>query len=146
MDENIGPKNATPHTRTEPDAMQDNLTLAVNLVTQAAAVGQGFVSLLGQELKLALGDTLRIMVLSKIYVYLVVLAWLGLTVFISWVVYDASGYGPWSALVFFLLQIMGLLTVHFLVRSLSQSLSLPQTRVQLRTFLGGENEKTEATA
>lgn len=106
------------------------------LLSQAGNMGVDLVKLLGLEVKLAIGDAARIFVLSKVFVQLAAYCWLGLCVFLSWITYDISGDGPWSALVFSGLQVAALLAIHFRMAKLSKSLSLPMTKAQVRTLLG----------
>lgn len=120
------------------ESAQKKTTTASDLLSQAGKVGVDFVELLGLELKLAMGDAARIFVLSKVFVHLAAYCWLGLSVFLSWVIYDLSAYGPWSALVFTGLQVTALVAIRFRMEYLSKSLSLPMTQAQLRSLFGDQ--------
>lgn len=130
----------------EAGAEKSSLALAVEVVTQAAEAGADFAGLLSDEVKLAFGDALRLVVLYRVFIHLLVFAWLGLSVCVAWIVYESVAYGPVSALVFCLLQLVGLFAVLFIMRSLKKTLSLPQTRAQLNALLGDNDEQSQATA
>lgn len=133
-------QKSTQGTSTENDYM----TLATELMSQALETGSNFAGLLGAELQLAVSDAIRLIMLSKIFTQLVIYCWLGFSVFASWVVYDFSDYGPWSALTFTVLQVMALLAARLVIRKLKHSLTLPMTRAQLNTFGVTGHDQTHA--
>lgn len=119
------------------------IALASELINQATETGSNFVSLLGAELKLAMSDAIRLFMLSKIFTQLGVYCWLGFSVFVAWLVFDVSAYGPWSALTFTALQITALLIIQFVMSKLKRSLTLPMTRAQLSAFGVSGHDKTQ---
>jgi uncharacterized membrane protein YqjE len=123
-------------------AADDRVSAAAvtELLQQLAGTGADITTLLGQELLLALGDSLRIAVLGRTLIHLAALAWLGFAILVSWIVFDAAGSGPLAALTFLSLQVIAALLVLWMIRRYSASLSLPRTRDHIGALLGRERQ------
>ncbi|CAA0102391.1 Uncharacterised protein [Halioglobus japonicus] len=107
-----------------------------DLLAQLAATGADITTLLGQELLLALGDSVRIAVLGRTLIHLAALAWLSFSILVSWIVFDVAGSGPLAALTFLLIQVAAGLLVLWMIRRYSASLTLPRTREHLGALMG----------
>ena len=111
-----------------------------DLLQQLVETGADISTLLGQELLLALGDSIRIAVLGRTLIHLAALAWLGFAILVSWIVFDAAGSGPLAALTFLSLQVAAALLVLWMIRRYSASLTLPRTRDHIEALLGRERQ------
>lgn len=91
--------------------------------------GAALLRLLSAELQLAGSDLRRFLLLSLLVLPVGLLAWLGLAVFVSWVVYSLSGDSLGAGFAgFFLLHFGILLVIRRLLTRYRKSLSLPVTR------------------
>ncbi|MEX1197940.1 MAG: hypothetical protein WEB57_08785 [Pseudohongiellaceae bacterium] len=80
------------------------------------------------ELQLAAGDLRRFLVLSLLVLPVGFLAWLGLALFLCWLVYTASGSMGAAFAGFFMLHFIILLVIQRLLVRYRKSMSLPATR------------------
>lgn len=119
---------------------RESAAAVTDLLRQLAETGADISTLLGQELLLALGDSVRIAVLGRTLVHLAALAWLGFAILLSWIVFDAAGSGPLAALTFLSLQVAAALLVLWMIRRYSASLALPRTRDHIAALLGKERQ------
>lgn len=84
------------------------------------------------EIRLAASDMRRCLVLALLALPLMLLAWIGLCVLISWFAYSLSGYPSAGFVTFFLLQVATLLVIKGLLSKYRKSFGLPETRNQLK--------------
>ncbi|MDO8862276.1 hypothetical protein Q6D67_11230 [Haliea sp. E1-2-M8] len=115
------------------------------LLQQALATGRQLSKLLQLELKLAVADGLRLLFVRLAMVPVAVLAWLGLSVLLAWLVFLASGSVSLSLAGFVLVQLIALLLLWRAARVFQSSLGLPATRRQLRAMTGTENSDEKKT-
>lgn len=90
--------------------------------------GSALLRLLAAELRLASSDLKRFLLLSLLVLPLVVLAWLGLALFLSWIVYALTGSLGGGFAGFFLLHVGILLFIRRQLKRYKQRMSLPETR------------------
>lgn len=90
--------------------------------------GSALLRLLAAELRLASSDLKRFLLLSLLVLPLVVLAWLGLALFLSWIVYALTGSLGGGFAGFFLLHVGILLVIRRQLKRYKQRMSLPETR------------------
>lgn len=93
--------------------------------------GSALLQLAAAELQLAASDLRRFILLSLLVLPVALLAWLGLAVFLSWVVYAASGSLGAAFAGFFLLHFGILLVIRHLLARYRKSMGLPVTRQHL---------------
>lgn len=84
------------------------------------------------EIGLAAGDMGRCVVLALLALPIMLLAWIGFCVLVSWYAYSLSGYPGAGFAAFFLLQVATLLMIKWLLSKYRRSFGLPETRKQLR--------------
>ncbi|WP_339671164.1 hypothetical protein [Dasania marina] len=106
---------------------------------QSAAMGSELLQLLQLELRLAIKDSKRLFVLALLFVPLLILAWLGFTVLLAWLVYLVNASMTQGLLTFLALQIAGLGIIAMAWQHYKKSLRLPLTTQQLRDFVGAKS-------
>ncbi|WP_019528685.1 hypothetical protein [Dasania marina] len=109
---------------------------------QSAAMGSELLQLLQLELRLAIKDGKRLFVLALLFVPLLILAWLGITVLLAWLVYLVNVSVTQGLLAFLALQIAGLWIITLAWKHYKKSLRLPLTTQQLRDFFGAKSSDT----
>jgi len=130
---NAGPEQPDPVVTPEG---QDELVLLAGWLQQIAASGGDIARLLVLELRLAVGDSGRLLLLAVLSLPLLLLAWTGFAVLVSWLVYQYDASVTMALLAFLLLQLSALAVIHVLIRQYRKSLSLPLTRHHIQSFLG----------
>lgn len=97
------------------------------------------------EIGLAASDMGRCLVLALVALPIMLLAWIGLCVLVSWFAYSLSGYPAAGFATFFLIQVATLLVIKRLLSKYRKSFGLPETRKQLKGLFedaGYGKEKT----
>ena len=133
---------------TEPDLDQPEAQLQawVSLLQLAQATGRQLSTLLQLELKLALADGQRLLGVLLAMVPLVILAWIGLSVLLAWLVFSGSGSVSLGLAGFVLIQLLALVLLWRAARVFKRSLGLPATRRQLRAIMGaGDSNGAKTT-
>lgn len=115
------------------------------LLQLAQATGRQLTTLLQLELKLALADGQRLLGALLAMVPLVILAWLGLSILLAWLVFMGSGSVGLGLAGFVLVQLLALMLLWRAARAYRRSLGLPATRRQLRAILGAEDSNGAKT-
>ncbi|PLW81996.1 hypothetical protein CWI75_12975 [Kineobactrum sediminis] len=109
------------------------------MLQQTLATGRQLSELLQLELKLAVGDGLRLLGVLLAMVSLVILAWLGLSVLLAWLAFLGSGSVALGLAGFLVVQLLALLLLWRAARVFQRSLGLPATRRQLKAMTGADN-------
>lgn len=138
-----------PHTDRQPDdsATHDSkLDTWSAWVTQAAAAGADFAELFSLEVRLAVGDARRLLVLMLMAVPLLLLAWLGFSTLIAWLVGEYRSSVAWGIGTFLGIQLVSLGALACLWQRYKQSLKLPLTRQYLQAFMGGFSDEARSPA
>ncbi|MEA3298908.1 MAG: hypothetical protein U9R22_01640 [Pseudomonadota bacterium] len=112
----------------------------LGMLRQAAAAGATLSSLAGLELRLALADGRRLLLLGLLILPLAGLAWLGFSALVGWWVWQALDAVTHGLLAFLALQLGALLAVILACRRYAASLSLPATRRHLRALMEGAGD------
>ncbi|QIB66641.1 hypothetical protein [Kineobactrum salinum] len=107
----------------------------VALLQQLMATGSQFASVLGLEVKLALADSGRLVIVLLAMLPLLLFAWLGLSVLAGWLVYVLSQSVALGLLGFVLVQVLALLVLRRAATVFKRSLGLPASRRQLRAIM-----------
>ncbi len=116
-----------------------------SLLQQCLATGRQLSTLLRLELRLALADGQRLFWVGLAMVPVIVLAWLGISALLAWLVFLASGSVSLSLAGFVLVQLTALLLLWRAARNFQHSLGLPATRRQLRALTGTDNTDEQKT-
>ncbi|WP_339648098.1 hypothetical protein [Halopseudomonas pelagia] len=114
---------------------QDALNEWVELGKQAGATASTFGKLLSAELKLASADVGRLFVVGLALFSLASMAWLGLSVLLSWLAYQQLASVTLALLVFLAIQVLAILVLVKAAKTFKQSLSLPATKRNLRAIV-----------
>lgn len=93
--------------------------------------GSALLKLFAAELQLASGDLGRFLVLCLLILPLAIFAWIGLALFLCWIVYAVSGSLGAGFASFFVLHFGILLFIGRQLQRYKQSMSLPATRKYL---------------
>lgn len=96
--------------------------------------GSALLRLLAAELQLATSDLKRFLLLSLLVLPLAVLAWLGLALFLSWIVYVMTGSIGGGFAGFFVLHASLLLLISRQLKRYKQGMTLPETRKYIGVF------------
>ncbi|MDH7944767.1 hypothetical protein QGM61_13135 [Pseudohongiella sp. SYSU M77423] len=103
-----------------------------NWLNQLIVLARTLARLFEAELRLAAGDLSRMLLCAFLLIPLVLLSWLGLSIFLSWLSYSYFE-APWVGfLSFFLIQCLTALLLIRLISVYRRSLSLPVTRKHIR--------------
>ncbi len=114
-------------------------------ISETASTGSTFAELLAAEVRLALGDAGRLLMLALLSLPVVLLAWLGLTSLIAWLLGSASDSVSVGLLAFLLQQCTLLAVMGWLWKRYKRSLSLPLTRQHWQAFTGGMRQHETQT-
>ncbi|MEQ8406910.1 MAG: hypothetical protein RKH07_01370 [Gammaproteobacteria bacterium] len=123
--------------RPEPDSdtMSAELLAARDWLKDLTEAGSLLSRLAIAEVRLALSDFRRSLVLGLVAIQVMLLAWAGFCAFIAWSIYLASGYTIIGIATFLLLQVIMLVVIRLLQKRLHKSMRLPETRRQLQSIL-----------
>lgn len=129
---------ATPDPATAPaPADRGEFEAWLRWLQQASHAGGDLAQLLSLELRLALADGRRMLLLGLAILPLGLLAWLGVSALGTWFGYLLSGSISVAMLVFLGLQLLALALLHHAYRSCRRSLTLPATRRHVQAFMAG---------
>ena len=118
----------------QPQPALDELKSSAQWLEHAALVGGDLVRLAGMELRLAAGDSGRMLLLALAMIPVAILAWTGLSVLLAWLVFIWLESVAWGIVGFIALQLVMLGAVAAYCRKLSASLRFPATRRQLNAL------------
>ncbi|PRB84295.1 phage holin family protein [Pseudomonas sp. MYb185] len=110
------------------------LKSSLEWLEHAALAGGDLVRLAGLELKLAAGDSGRLLVLGLAMLPIALLAWVGLSVLLAWLVFAWIGSQALAIVTFILVQVVALGVMVAYCRKFAKSLSFPATNRQLKTL------------
>lgn len=107
---------------------QDELSAWLDWFRQLYALASALSVLASAEIRLASGDLRRLLLLGLFLFPIIIFAWLGLSVFISWLVYSQSGLPGAGFFAFFVVQVLAIVYMRFLFKKYRRSLTMPTTR------------------
>lgn len=126
-------------------AGQDALHEWMELGKQAGSTAGTFGRLLSAELKLASGDLGRLIAVGLALLSLGSIAWLGLSVLLSWLAFQQLESVTLALLVFLGIQVLVILLLVKAANTFKRSLSLPATKRNFRALVNSaSSSKTEA--
>jgi uncharacterized membrane protein YqjE len=120
----------------------DELQLWAGWLQQAAAIGSDIFQLVQLELRLAISDSKRLLLLALLFVPILILVWISLTVLLAWGVYLLNTSATYALLTFFLSQVLALLGICWGCWHYKKSLSLPLTREHIQQLTAGQSRDT----
>lgn len=123
----------------------DELKAWLSWLQQAAVAGGTLSRLAVLELRLALSDSKRLLILGLAMVPLIVLAWIGFAVLLAWLAYEQSQLVSLGLLTFVVVQLLALAILFKACKVYRRSLSLPATRSHLQAFVEGTQRGTPTT-
>lgn len=133
------PDSANPNDKAE---QLDELQLWADWLQQSAVIGANIFQLLLLELRLAIADSKRLLVLALLFIPMLILTWIGFTALLAWLVYLLNTSITQSLLAFFISQMLGLLGIYMSWTYYKKSLSLPLTRQHIQNIVGGQGSDT----
>lgn len=107
---------------------QDELSAWLAWLRQLGSLSSALSVLATAEIRLASGDLRRLFLLVLFIFPILIFAWLGLTVLVSWLVYAQSGMPGAGLFAFFAVQAGAAGYMWFLFKKYRRSLTLPMTR------------------
>lgn len=107
---------------------QDELNAWLAWLRQLGALGSALAALASAEIRLAGTDLRRLLLLSLLILPMVIFTWLGLSIFVSWLVFTLSGMAGAGLFAFFAIQACATLYMGLLLKKYRRSLTLPMTR------------------
>ena len=140
----------SPSDELEKDKRQDQgpteeLKAWVELLQQAVAAGATLSQLALLELRLAIADGGRLIVLGLLMLPLTLLAWSGVSVLAAWSAFSLSGSVALGICTFVAVQVITLSVMAVACVRYRKSLSLPGTRRHVRQFMEGTKPDAQAT-
>ena len=124
------------------NATEAELRAWMTLGTDALAMFEQLITLLRLELTLAIADGKRLILVGLAMIPLVLLAWIGFSVLVAWVVYAITASVAVGLSGFLLLQIGVLGILVLAARRFSRSLGFPASRRQLNAILQGADARS----
>lgn len=107
---------------------QDELSAWLAWLRQIGALVSALSTLATAEMRLASVDLRRLLLLSLLLFPMLIITWLGLSVFLSWLVFEQSGMAGAGLFTFFAIQAGTTLIMWRLFRKYRRNLTLPMTR------------------
>ena len=133
---------ANPEDKAEKNEQLDQLQIWLSWLEQAGTVSSDIFQLLQLELRLAVSDSKRLLLLALLFVPMLVLTWLGFSILLAWQVYLLNMSVTQGLLVFCVIQFLGLVGIAMAWNYYKKSLSLPLTRQNIRRITGGQSSDT----
>ncbi|WP_185267728.1 hypothetical protein [Halopseudomonas xiamenensis] len=110
------------------------LKSSLEWLEHAALAGGDLVRLAGLELRLAAGDSGRLVVLGLVMLPIALLAWIGLSVLLAWLVFAWLGSQALAIGTFIVVQVVALGIMAAYCKKFAKSLSFPATNRQLKAL------------
>ncbi|MBA6413414.1 hypothetical protein H2508_09870 [Parahaliea sp. F7430] len=117
----------------------------LRLAQLAAETGSDVAQLMALELRLAMANLGRMVVLAVAFLPLLILLWLGFSVLASWVLYQSSDSVTWAIVLFLTIQGLALWGVYSSWMRYRRTLSLPQTRKHLQYLVGAQSDESKVS-
>ncbi len=112
----------------------DELKSSLEWLEHAALAGGDLIRLAGLELRLAAGDSGRLLALGLAMVPLALLAWIGISVLLGWLVFAWLGSQALGIVTFVVVQLVAIGIMLAYCKKFSKSLSFPATSRQLKAL------------
>jgi hypothetical protein len=112
------------------------------LIKRATEYGSDLIQLLLLELRLAVADSGRLFILMLLFVPILILTWVSLGLFLSWLIYLFSSSVTLALFTFFIIQFISLIGIIVGGSYYKKSLSLPLTRQHINRLVKGDENDT----
>lgn len=129
----------------DPEPEQDEVQAWIAWFKHAASAGGDLAMLAKMELRLALGDTGRIVALALVAVPLVVLTWMGLSIMVAWWVFLPTQSVAAAIGAFIAVQVVSLALIVWSIKRYSRSWSFAATREHFKAFKEGAEIAAKTT-
>lgn len=116
--------------------LERELESTLQLGSQIIDCALGVADLARAEAQLAIHSLPRLLMLWLITMPILLLTWCSFSVLVAWCVYELSAIVSVGLLVFFLMQLLLLLTCHWLYKKYRTRMTLPNTRAHIHAFIG----------
>ena len=123
-----------------PDVL-DEINVLMGWLQEAASTSSEIFDLFQLEVRLAVIDIKRLILLTRLFVPMLVLAWMSLSAVLMWSVYLLNTSVLQGLLFLCVLQFAGLFGIAIGLKYYQKSLSLPLTRQHIRQFIEGQNRE-----
>ena len=133
------PDTASPHDNPDKNSQSDELQLWARWLQQAAANGTDIFQLVQLELRLAISDSPRLLILALLFIPLLMLTWVSFSALLAWLVYLLNTSVTQGLLAFFIIQLLGLVAISMGCKHYKKSLTLPLTRQHIRRLVGDQS-------
>jgi hypothetical protein len=130
---------ANPEDKAEKTEQMDQLQLWARWLEQAGTLSSDIFQLLQLELRLAISDSKRLLVLALLFVPMLMLTWISFSVLLAWQVYLLNLSVTQGLLACCMIQFLGLVGIAMGWNFYKKSLSLPLTRQNIRRLTGEES-------
>ena len=128
-----------------PDTGQDEIQAWAEWLKHAASAGSDLAKLAAMELRLALGDTKRIILLALVAVPLLLLTWIGFSVMVAWLVYLPTQLVVAAIAAFLVVQLIPLALIWWSIKRYGKSWSFTATREHVKAFKEGAESAAKTT-
>ncbi|MFA7553536.1 MAG: hypothetical protein WCY88_04730 [Spongiibacteraceae bacterium] len=142
MIESSESEHADDKTKHEPADQVEPLQIWADWLRDIATIGADTLQLLQLEVRLAIKDSKRLLVLALLFVPVLMLTWLGLAVLLAWLVYLLDSSVTQGLLAFLIIHVAALIGIVVGWRHYRKSLSLPLSRQHIRQLMGGQDHDT----
>jgi len=134
------PDTANPDDKAEKPEQLDELQLWASWLRQTGATSADIFELLLLEVRLAISDSKRLLLLALLFVPILMLTWISFSVLLAWQFYLFNMSVTQGLLAFSIIQFLGLVSIAMGWNHYKKSLTLPLTRQHIRRFVGGEKQ------
>jgi hypothetical protein len=134
--------SAHPKDEAEQNEQFDQLQLWASWLEQAGTLSSEIFQLLQLELRLAVSDSKRLLILALLFVPMLMLTWISFSVLLAWQIYLLNLSVTQGLLACCMIQILGLAGIAMGWNYYKKSLSLPLTRQNIRQLTGGQGSDT----
>lgn len=114
--------------------LSGELKSSLEWLEHAALAGGDLFRLAGLELRLAAGDSGRLLALGLAMVPIALLAWIGLSVLLGWLIFAWLGSEALAIVTFIIVQLVAMGVMAAYCRKFARSLSFPATKRQLKAL------------
>lgn len=135
-------ETASPQDNADKARQLDELQLWARWLEQASANGSDIFKLLQLELRLALSDSPRLLVLALLFIPILMLTWISFSALLAWLIYLLNTSVTQGLLTFFIIQFLGLVGISIGWKHYKKSLTLPLTRQHISRLVGDRNSDT----
>jgi hypothetical protein len=121
--------------------LQSELQVWLAWLKDATALSGDMLQLLLLEIRLALGNVRRLMLLLLLIWPVLIMAWAGFSVLLSWLAFDSTQSISLGLVVFILIQLVALVAMFQAYRVYRKSLFLPVTCKNIKALMDGRQSE-----